>query len=273
MAIITLSRQVAAHGDEVAEILAKKLNYKFITRKEIENRIIEMGFPENKMPKYDERKPGFFASLAKDRDEYLNYAQLAILEAAEQKNVIIIGRGAFAILQKIPNNISVRLVADMPTRIKRLEDEFDWDEKQALQRINESDTNRAGFHSSFYNVDITDNTLYHAVLNTGLLSLEQCADIIADIVKEKVTSKEEDEGSTCITEMLAAQRIVNKLYFEYKLNIDFMHASVENKVVTLHGVSDSPAIVEQALQIIKQEMPGYDAKSGISIIHDFKTYQ
>lgn len=273
MAIITLSRQVAAHGDEVAEILAEKLNYKFITRKEIEKKIIEMGFPESKMPKYDERKPGFFASLAKDRDEYLNYVQMAILEAAEQKNVIIIGRGAFAVLQKVPNNISVRLVADLPTRISRLEEEFNWDEKQALQRINESDTNRAGFHSNFYNLDITDNTLYHAVLNTGFLSLEQCADIIADIVKEKVTPEQEEAGNACIADMLSAQRIVNKLYFEYKLNIDFMHATIENKVVTLHGVSDSPAVVEQALQIIKQEMPGYDVKSGISIVHDFKNYQ
>jgi len=272
MAIITLSRQVAAHGDEVAEILAKKLNYKFITRKEIEKKIIELGFPANKLPKYDERKPGFFASLAKDRDEYLNYAQLAILEAAEQKNVIIIGRGAFAVLERVPNNISVRLVADMPTRIHRLETEFNWNEKQAMQRIQESDTNRAGFHSSFYNIDIADNTLYHAVLNTGLLSLEECADIIADIVGKKITPQLEQDGNKMISEMLKAQKIVNKLYFEYQLNIDFMHASVEGNVVTLHGVSDSPAVVEQALQIIKQEMPGYEAKSGISIVHDFKTY-
>ena len=89
MAVITISRQVAALGDEVAGELAKRLGYKFITRKEIEKRIVELGFPENKMPKFDERKPGFFASLTKDRDEYLNYAQYAILEAAEQKNVVI----------------------------------------------------------------------------------------------------------------------------------------------------------------------------------------
>ena len=151
MAVITISRQVAALGDEVAGELAKRLGYKFITRKEIEKRIVELGFPENKMPKFDERKPGFFASLTKDRDEYLNYAQYAILEAAEQKNVVIIGRGAFAVLQNVPNNISIRLIADEETRINRLRNEFNWDEKQALQRIQESDANRSGFHSSFYN--------------------------------------------------------------------------------------------------------------------------
>ena len=107
MAIITISREVAAFGDEVAEELAKQLNYKFVKRTDIEKRIIELGFPQEKMPKYDERKPGFFASLAKDRDEYINYLQYAILEAAAQENVIIIGRGAFVVLQNVPNNISV----------------------------------------------------------------------------------------------------------------------------------------------------------------------
>ena len=76
-----------------------------------------------------------------------------------------------------------------------------------------------------------------------------------------------------LEELLKAQTIVNKLSFEYHLNIEFVHASIEGNTVILHGVSDSPGIVEQALQIIKREMPGYDAKSAVSIIHDFKGYQ
>lgn len=273
MAIITLSRQVAAHGDEVAQVLAKLLNYKFITRKDIEKRIIELGFSEAKMPKYDERKPGFFASLAKDRDEYLNYVQYAILEAAEQKNVIIIGRGAFAVLQNVPNNISVRLVADHKTRLERLEKEFNWNEKQALQRIQESDANRKGFHSSFYNVDIDDPAYFHAVLNTGALGVEDSAKIISEMVQTKVTIDQESKGNKMIEQLLRAQEIVNKLYFEYKINIEFMHVTIEEKTAILHGVSDSPAIVEQALQIIKNQLPGFDAKSAVSIVHNFKTFQ
>lgn len=273
MAVITISRQVAAKGDEVAAEVAKKLGYTFITRKEIEKRIIDLGFPESKMPKYDERKPGFFASLAKDRDEYLNYLQYAILEAAEKKNVVIIGRGAFALLEKVPNNFSVRLVADKETRIKRLREEFNWDEKQALQRIQESDTNREGFHNSFFNVKIDDTDYYHAVLNTGLLSIEETADIIVDIVNKKITPEMEEKGTKVIEDLLKAQKIVNRLVFEYKLNIDFMHATIEENTVILHGVADSPAVVEQALQIIRESMPDYDAKSAVSIVHDFKAYQ
>ena len=53
MALITISRQVAAHGDDVADTFATTLGYTFITRKEIEKRIVELGFPESKLTKFD----------------------------------------------------------------------------------------------------------------------------------------------------------------------------------------------------------------------------
>lgn len=272
MAIISISRQVAAKGDEVAEELAKILNYKFIKRTDIEKRIVELGFPENKMPKYDERKPGFFASLAKDRDEYLNYVQYAILEAAAMKNVIIIGRGAFATLNSVSNNISVRLVAPENIRLQRLMEEFSWDEKQAHQRIQESDTNRSGYHTSFYNVDVNSADLFHLVVNTGLFGIEESAAVIADYVQKFITPEKEQNGNDTIGKMLKAQEIVNKL-FKQNIDIEFMHASIEEGTVTLHGVSQSAGCVEQALRFIKQEMPDYEIKSAVSLIHDYKPFQ
>lgn len=273
MAIISISREVAAFGDEIATLLAQKLNYKFITRKEIEKRIVELGFSESKLSKYDERKPGFFASLIKDRDEYLNYAQYAILEAAEQKNVVIIGRGSFAVLHDVPNNISIRLIADEQTRISRLQSEFNWTVKQAQARIQESDSNRDGFHKSFFNVDIHDSTLFHAVLNTGMLSIEQTADLIKKLVEDKITVKQEEDGNILIERLLKAQKVINKLSFDFNINIEFMHISFEGQTLFLHGIAESNAIVERALIIIKQELPEFEVKSSVSIINNYKPFR
>lgn len=273
MAIISISRQVAAKGDEISELLAKKLNYTFITRKDIENRIVELGFPAEKMPKYDERKPGFFASLAKDRDEYLNYVQYAILEAAAKKNVVIIGRGAFYTMKNVPNNISIRLVAPEEVRIQRLQQEFDWNEKQAKQRIQESDTNRQGYHSSFYNVDINDSVNYHMVLNTGYLPIEDCAELIATYAKTIITPEKDDLGTKKVEDMLLCQKIINKLVFEHQVNIEFVHGEIEDNTFILQGVSQSEGVVEQALRIIKKELPNYQVKSAVSVIHDFKSFK
>lgn len=273
MAIITIARQVAALGDEVGAALAEKMNYKFIKRTDIEQRIIELGFPKSKMPKYDERKPGFFASIAKNRDEYFNLSQYALLEAAENGNAVIIGRGAFVLFKNIPNVVSVRLVASEKIRQERLQKEFTWTEKQAKQRILESDENRIGFHKNFYNVDIDDPVNFDMVLNTGVMDISSCVDVISNYTKGKITSQNDEEGIGSVKKLLKAQSVVNKLIFEYKIKIEFMHAAIEENTVILYGVSNSNVIVEQAIQFIKHEMPGYDVQSSVSIVHDYKGFQ
>ena len=200
MAIISFSRQVAAWGDEVAASLAEKLNYKFVKRTDIEKQIVELGFPKEKIPTYDERKPGFFASFASVRDEYLNYVQYALLSAAKDNNAVIIGRGAFSIFEKMENHVAVRLVADENTRIERLKTEFNWNEKQAKQRINESDVNRDGFHKNFFNVDVKDSSNYHMILNTGKMNVDFAAELVAHYVKANISQEDEIKGHKKIQE-------------------------------------------------------------------------
>lgn len=273
MAIITIARQVAAHGDEIAQLLASEMGYKFIKRSDTEKRIIELGFPESKLPKYDEKKPGFFASLAKDRDAYLNMTQYAILEAASQNNVIMIGRGAFAVVKGAQNNVSFRLIADEKTRLERLMGEFSWNEKQAKQRITESDQNREGFHKNFYNIDVTASENFDMVLNTSQMDDQLCVKTISAYTKAKITAQKEENGSDYIKKLLKVQEVVNKLIFEYKCNIEFLRADIEDDTVIIYGVTDSVALVEHALTIIRQELPEFKAKSAVSIVHDFKAYQ
>lgn len=273
MAIITLSRQVAAKGDEVAAAIEKKTEYKFITRKDVENRIVELGFPESKMPKYDERKPGFFASIAKDRDLYINLTHYAMLEAAVSNNKIFIGRGSFALFKPFDNNLSVRIVADEKTRIQRLMEEFNWTEKQSLQRIQKSDANRTGFHKNFYNVEVSNPENYHLVVNTGLLSEEESADFICELLKKKITPEAEAAGQKKIEQQFKIQGVVNKILMESQINIEFLHAGMEEDTIVLYGVSESVAVVEKALNIFRRELPDYPVKSAVSLIHNFKTYQ
>ncbi len=272
MAIIAISRQVAALGDEVAQELAKKLGYTFIGRKEIEKRIIDLGFAEEKLEKYDEKKPGFFASLAKDRDEYLDYLQTAVLDAASTGNCILIGRGAFVILEDVPNLLSVRFVAKESIRVDRLMHEFDWDEKQALKRIEESDANRVGFHKSFFNLSTEDSSAFHMVLNTGVFDKETAASMLSQMTKSLITPQMEKDGSKKIAELLEAQKLVNILVFEHKLNINFLRAVIDGDTITLQGIADSGVLVEKATTITKEIMSDKKVVSAISIVQDFKAY-
>lgn len=273
MAILTVSRQVASLGDEICSALAEKIGYKFIGRKDIEKRIIEMGFPEEKFRKFDEKKPGFFASLSASRDEYLDYLQTAILEAA-QENCILIGRGASIVLSGLPNHISLRFVCDKKIRIARLMEEHGWTEKEALKRIEESDQNRQGFLKSFFNGDINDLSMFHAVFNTGLFDINTVSECVSAIIHHAVTEEKEKAGREKLHELLTAQKIVNLIILKHKLNISFLRADVlaTEKTILLHGVTDSSETVSEALRLISEEsgLSDYRMKSAISISHDSK---
>jgi len=277
MAILTISRQVASLGDEICAAVAEKMNYRFFGRKDIEKKIVELGFPQEKLKKFDEKKPGFFDSLSKERDEYLDYLQTAMLELASTNNCILIGRGSFIILKDIPNHVSCRFITDNSTRIERLKNEFGFDDKAAKKRILESDTNRSGFHKSFFNFDINDSSLFHFVINAGLMDIDTISDVISISLKKIMTEEREKEGMRCINELLIGQKIVNILVFEYQLDINFLRATItedemKNKIVTLYGIAESSSIVERALSIVSKEFNEYKIKSEISVVQDFKAY-
>lgn len=273
MAIITLSRQVAAHGDEIAKEISQSLGYTFIKRTDIEKRIIDLGFSKEKLPKYDERKPGFFASISKGMSEYINLTKYAVLEAACQNNVVIIGRGSTYIFQGIQNRVGVRFVAPMETRIERLMKEFNWTEKQAIGRIEESDANRDAFNKKIYDVDHTDPENYHMVLNTGLLSDEECAKIVSEYVSRKITSEIEESSIKSINNLYKVQGVINNLLYEKKIAIESLSAKFNDQNIILTGVTDSVSNVDEILMDVREVFPDFTVKSEINLVHDFKAFQ
>ena len=101
------------------------------------------------------------------------------------------------------------------------------------------------------------------VLNTGSVAVNECGQIIADFTNTHITPTKEAEGNKLVEEMLKAQSVVNKLIFDYKIKIDFLHAAIEDGVFVLYGVTDAPALVEQALEIVCQELPQYQTRSAL----------
>lgn len=272
MAIIAISRQCAALGDEIAAALAKKIGYRFVDKREIEKKIVQLGFSPDKLKNYDERKPGFFASLAKERDEYLDYLQTAVLEVAQESDCILIGRAAHIILDGLPNLFAVRFVADRSVRMSRLKEEFNWDDKRALQRIEESDANRLGFYKSFFNETNEEVEHFHLVINTALFSIDNVTSIIAGAVKDTIDTEEETVGKKKAYQMYEAQKLVNEILFEHKLSISFLRAVLTDEKLVLQGVANSLAITEKAIAIAQEKMPGKKVESCISVVQDFKAF-
>ena len=269
MGIITISRELAALGDETARELAKLTGYRLIDKKMLEERIKSFGVEDSKFKKYDERKPSFFASLSQDRDYYLHYLKTAIFTEAEQGNCVFIGRGAGMVLRNIPAHISIFLAAPTEIRIERVKSYFHCDQRRARQIIERGDQDRIGFQHYFFDIDWKDPGNYHLSLNTGTFSPAVCAELIKNMGNYIFTPETEAKNAVCLKEMLLEQKIKHKIVYEQNVPIHFPEVSVSGNIVTIYGVANSQALVDTAMDAVREMDNSIEVRSEIQIVSEY----
>ncbi|MDR2094227.1 MAG: cytidylate kinase family protein [Treponema sp.] len=269
MAIITISRELAALGDETAHELAKLLDYRFVDKNTLEERIKACGVAGRKLERYDERKPSFWASLSQDRDDYLHYLKTVILNEAMEGNCVFIGRGAGVIFKNVPGVLSVFLVAPYDIRIERVRSYFHCDEKKARQIIEQSDRDRVGFHRYFFDIDWKDPGNYQLTLNTGHLHPAVCAESIKHIRDCFCSPESEPLHVKRLKELILGQRVKHHILYEKGTAVHFLEVSVSDNTVTLYGVANSQALVEVAVSAAKDMISPQSVRSEIQVVQEY----
>ena len=82
--------------------------------------------------------------------------------------------------------IHSRLVAPENTRLAHLKSHLGLDDKAAAKYLHEHDEGRRRYLKTNFDHNIDDPLLYHAILNTGLLSCEETADVLAGMIANKL---------------------------------------------------------------------------------------
>lgn len=269
MAIITISRQLAALGDETAKELTTQLGYRLIDKANLDDTMEKRGLSRARYEKYDEKKPGFWASLSKDRDDYIHHLRSAILEELAENNVIIVGRGANAIFKGLPNLLPVRLVASYPVRMERIRNYYHCDEKRAKNIITRSDNDRIGFHRYFFDMDVNDASNYLAVLNMSHMHPATAANQIKHLCQALITEEQEAKAGPLIASMFLSQKVVDKILYEEKVPIHFLEANTANAEVVLLGVANSQSSIESAIACART-VPGVaKVTSEIQLVQEY----
>jgi cytidylate kinase len=247
MSIITISRQLASLGDETASELAKLLDFRFVDKLSLEERIKAYGVAGPKLEKYDERKPAFWAAFSQDRDDYLHFLKTAMLDQAGKGNCVFIGRGAFALFKDVPGVLSVFLVAPMDIRIERVKSYFHCDDKRARQIIEQSDHDRSGFHRYFFDVNWKDPANYHLTLNMGSMHPALAARIIRELKDETIGAEAEAKSAAALDDMALGHRIVHYILYEKGIPVHFLETTVVKGEASLYGVVNAQPQVESAM--------------------------
>ncbi len=213
MTVITLSRQYGSRGTEIAERVCKLLGYKFVDKQIIAQAANEAGVPGGRVVEFNEQHslmrsfvdrllypgPHVIAQVVVtshgdgengsltveelDKAECLNLVRSAIHAVYQEGNVVIVGRGGQAVLQTMPGVLHVRTLAPMPTRLLNIQKQINVGLEEAYRLAIKQDKKTAGYLSQVFGIEVDDPMLYHLVINTGKLNVEQAAQMIVGAVE------------------------------------------------------------------------------------------
>jgi len=103
-----------------------------------------------------------------------------ILHLAELGNVILVGRGSTIITAKLPHVVHVRLIGSLEQRIQKMREFESLDQNEAARRVHDEDLGRQRYVRKHFEENIDDPLLYHLVINTDHVSLDDAASLIGD---------------------------------------------------------------------------------------------
>lgn len=103
-----------------------------------------------------------------------------IRHLVEMGSVILLGRGTNVVAARMPGVLHVRLIAPLETRLQHMQQFEELTRRAALERIQREDLGRKRYLQKYFGKDVDDPLLYHIVINTGLVTLDHAAQIIAD---------------------------------------------------------------------------------------------
>jgi cytidylate kinase len=96
--------------------------------------------------------------------------------------VILVGRAANVITEKMPNVFHVRLVGSLEGRIARVEEVYEMGRMDAREFIKKQDAAKRHYMKEYFGREIDDPMLYHMIINTDKISYANAARLVGDAV-------------------------------------------------------------------------------------------
>src|SRR5438874_7093049 len=203
MPIVTLSRQYASGGGEIAQLVAEQLQADILDRELIQEVAERLGLPEDVVSEHDERGETVIARLVNalrvsypdvsappdlleapgDVPELSNRAYVQVIEqvireAARTGNSVIVGRGSQFVLRNHPTALHVHVFAPFDLRVQTVSADQSLSTQEAERVVRDFDGARARYARHWYHADWQSADHYHLMINAGRLDRPLAADLI-----------------------------------------------------------------------------------------------
>ena len=194
--VITITRQYASGGSEVARLVAAELRWDVIDNEFVDEVARRAGLPPDAVAQREERAPGLLERLAHtlaagspemfiatggvprvepDEAAIVQVTERVIAEAAAQGRIVLVGRGAQAVLAQRPDALHVYVVASKPWRMQLAVERLGVPAATVDKAVDEIDHRRDQYVKTYYGRARHDVVNYDLVVNAERLGIEGAA--------------------------------------------------------------------------------------------------
>lgn len=185
MTIVTISRGSYSNGKEVAEKLAKRINYECLSREILLETCAEFNIPEVKLIRALHDSPSVLERFKHGKERYLSYYKYAMLKHVKSDNIVFHGLAGHYILKDIPHVLKVRIISDMENRVIEEMKREKISAEEARYILKKDDEERRKWGIQVHGTDTWDSRLYDIVLHIGQLTVDDAVEILYQLLSKK----------------------------------------------------------------------------------------
>lgn len=204
MSAIIVSRQYGSGGGELAARLSRRIGWQLVDHQLVAEVARRLGITEADAQARDERAAGLVSrvvnalltmapegpvtpdQLPSDPDELYHHTVRHIIDdALRLHHVVIVGRGAQALLLDRRDVLRIRIVAPLEARVAYVALREGLPEPAARARIQLKERDRARYLQTHYHRHPDDPLLYDLTVNTGVIDLDSAVDLVLLALERK----------------------------------------------------------------------------------------
>lgn len=211
MPVLTISREIGSQGDIIAEKVATRLGYPLVDKSIIEKVFWQYGFVDFKET-YNET--GFWARTNPHHAETIHLLNRIIEAMVHHGNIVLLGRGGFAVLKGYTDVLNIRIQAPFYWRVRHLMGSQHFiNRRQAEEFVRESDKMRREFVESTYGKQWDTVSAFDLVIDTSKISPDMAVDWLEAAI-HRLSQQQPTDGpfaSSIEVDQVLAQSIVEVL--------------------------------------------------------------
>ncbi|MFC1858258.1 AAA family ATPase [Thermodesulfobacteriota bacterium] len=178
MSIITISRGSYSRGKEVAEKVAKVMNYECISRDILLEASEQFHIPEIKLVRAIHDAPRVLDRFSHGKQKYVAFIRAAILKHMKKDNIVYHGLAGHFFLQDISHVLKVRVIADLEERVKEEMRREGITAEEARNLIRKDNDERRKWGMALYGQDTWDSGLYDLVVHIKTKSVDDAVSLV-----------------------------------------------------------------------------------------------